>query len=516
MAWDTSLAVPSERKTETGLPTNNVPRVYTMVSSAGTHQQFLELPKMVPIIDVSPTERDKILVLHESHFCDLKSIAIQPAKLTRTISALSNAEGGDVYIGVAENKATHVGAWNGFHVPEDANGHLQALEPLFPLGEGYGYSFLRSANDTGLVLKVDVGKSREVKVASDGKVYLRRGAQNLPVSTEEALTRLRRNKGLVSFETEPVNAELRIVTNSLVTLEFMLQVVPTAEPEPWFRKQLIIQDNKPTVAGIVLFAEEPQAALPKRTGIKIYRYKTTAQEGTRDTLDGDPQSIEGHAYRQISDAVAATAQIIESVRVNTPEGLEVVKYPITALHEIITNAVLHRDYSVADDIHIRIFDNRVEVASPGTLPAHITPENILNERFARNATVVRLINKFPDPPNKDVGEGLNTAFLAMREMKLQPPTIQQTGGYVTVVLKHEPLATPEEIIVRYLSDNVQITNRIARGLCFIGSENKMKGILQRLVKKGLIELVPGTTRYSAAYRLKKRKSHLRGAGENQP
>lgn len=123
---------------------------------------------------------------------------------------------------------------------------------------------------------------------------------------------------------------------------------------------------------------------------------------------------------------------------------------------------------------------------------------------------MRLINKFPNPSNKDVGEGLNTAFLAMREMKLQPPTIEQTGGYVTVALKHEPLATPKEIIVRHLNDNIQITNRIARGLCFIGSENKMKGILQRLVKTGLIELVPGTTRYSAAYRLKKKKrvSHI--------
>jgi len=51
------------------------------------------------------------------------------------------------------------------------------------------------------------------------------------------------------------------------------------------------------------------------------------------------------------------------------------------------------------------------------------------------------------------------------------------------VLKHESLATPEEIIVQYLQENDQITNRIARDLCFIGSENKMKGILQRLVRK---------------------------------
>lgn len=58
-----------------------------------------------------------------------------------------------------------------------------------------------------------------------------------------------------------------------------------------------------------------------------------------------------------------------------------------------------------------------------------------------------------------------------------------------------------EVILGYLRLNERITNRIARDLCFIGSENKMKGVLQRLVRKGLIELVPGTTRYSAAYRL---------------
>jgi ATP-dependent DNA helicase RecG len=460
----------------------------------------------IPIITISSTEREKILSLRESHFCDMKSVDVQPAKLTRTISALSNAEGGEIYVGIEEAKTTRQNSWSGFNVPEDANGHLQSLERLFPLGDGYGYSFIQSAGENGYVLKIDVGKSRDVKAASDGKVYIRRSAQNLPVIGDEALTRLKINKGLVSFETERVNSDITLITNSTISIGFMLQVVPTGEPEAWLRKQQVIQGDKPTVAGIVLFAEEPQAVLPKRTGIKIYRYKTAAEEGTRETLDGDPQSVDGHAYSQITEAVKRTAQIIESVRVNTPEGLESVKYPITALHEIITNAVLHRDYSVSDDIHIRIFDNRVEVASPGTLPAHITPQNILNERFARNATVVRLINKFPDPPNKDVGEGLNTAFLAMRDMKLQPPTIEQTGGYVTVVLKHEPLATPEEIIVRYLRDNSQITNRIARGLCFIGSENKMKGILQRLVKKELIELVPGTTRYSAAYRMKKKKS----------
>jgi ATP-dependent DNA helicase RecG len=454
----------------------------------------------ITLMEITAAEVAKILSFEENHFGDMKSKAISPAKLTKTIAALSNAEGGEIYIGISQNHSRQ-NVWDGFPNPESANGHLQALEEFFPLGDGYAYTFLRSEGVPGIILKVDVAKSRDVKRASDGRVHIRRGSQNLPVESDEALALLRRSKGLTSFETEPVNVGVDVITNSVVTLGFMLQVVPTGEPEPWLKKQQVIQMDKPTVAGLVLFAEEPQAALPKRCGIKVYRYRTSAAEGTRDTLESDPLSIEGHAYEQIHDAVQTTAKIIESVRINTPEGLEEAKYPITALHEIITNAVLHRDYSVADDVHIRIFDNRVEVISPGTLPAHITPQNILSERFARNAAIVRLINKFPNPPNKDVGEGLNTAFMAMREMKLKQPIITQESGSVMVVLRHEPLATPEELILEYLQSNDRITNRIARDMCFIGSENKMKGVLQRLVKKGLIELEPGTTRYSAAYQL---------------
>lgn len=220
-------------------------------------------------------------------------------------------------------------------------------------------------------------------------------------------------------------------------------------------------------------------------------------------MDFDPISIEGCAYNQIKTAVTETAKLVESIRVRTSKGLERISYPVVAIHEIVTNAVLHRDYSVADDIHIRIFDNRAEVISPGTLPAHITPANILDERFARNGIIVRLINKFPNPPNKDVGEGLNTAFNAMRETKLKDPIITQEGGYVKVILRHEPLGTPEELILEYLQNHEQIANRDAREICFIGSENTMKRILQRMVQNNLIEQVPGTTRYTAAYRLKK-------------
>ncbi len=72
---------------------------------------------------------------------------------------------------------------------------------------------LNSPEGGGLVLKIDINKSRDVKNASDGIVYVRRGAQNLPYSSEAELTRLRRNKGLVSFETETIAADPALLTN---------------------------------------------------------------------------------------------------------------------------------------------------------------------------------------------------------------------------------------------------------------------------------------------------------------
>jgi ATP-dependent DNA helicase RecG len=116
----------------------------------------------------------------------------------------------------------------------------------------------------------------------------------------------------------------------------------------------------------------------------------------------------------------------------------------------------------ADDVHVRIFENRIEIESPGRLPGHVTVQNILEERFARDGQLVRLVNKFPDPPNKDVGEGLNTAFEAMRKLSLKEPTIEEKPNAVVVTIRHERIASPEVLILEYLEKYEQITNRIGR------------------------------------------------------
>jgi hypothetical protein len=68
---------------------------------------------------------------------------------------------------------------------------------------------------------------------------------------------------------------------------------------------------------------------------------------------------------------------------------------------------------------------------------------------------------------------------------------------LTCILRADPCVP----LLEFLETHDQITNKEARDICFIGSENKMKRVFQRMMTSDLIELVPGTTRYTAAYRL---------------
>jgi ATP-dependent DNA helicase RecG len=452
-------------------------------------------------ITISGEQRDRLLSLEEGHFSELKAIEVSTKKLAMTVSAFANSGGGDLYIGIGETEivGVKIRTWRGFHDQEAANGHLQSLEAMFPLGAEYSYEFLASPGSPGLVLHISVQRSPQIARAHGKKVYVRRGAQNLEVRGSEALRRLTLDKGIESYEKQPVNADVAILTKSYKLAEFVRQVVPTLTPTVFVSKQALVRSKKPVVAGVLLFAEEPQAVLPK-SGVKLFRYKTSAPVGTRETLVGEPKTIEGTTYEVIHAAVRETVAMIEGIQKLGPKGLEQVKYPTETLHEIITNAVLHRDYSLATDVQIRVFENRIEIESPGLLPGHVTTKNYLKTQFSRNGVLVRLIHKFPNPPNKDVGEGLNTAFKAMQKLRLKPPVLEETENSVIVYIRHERLASAEESVMDYLSNHDEITNRVARELTGITSENTMKEVFLRLAKRGLIEKIPGRSGAASAWR----------------
>ena len=432
----------------------------------------------------------ELLNIEENYFNDVKSKAIKPAKLSETVSAFANASGGDIYIGIEESTRKSCRQWNGFSNIEAANSIVQMLHDLAPLENFYTVTFLRHPVLNTLVLQLSIMKTATIVNATDGIPYVRHNAQKDPANTPEKLRRLQLDKGIAQFENEVVpETQIEEAVNSAIMELFSSSVVPNIDKTQWLIKQRLCKEEQLTVAGAMLFMDEPQIALPKRSAIKIFRYKTSGQPD-RDMLDGQPITIEGSAYSQIFGAVKKVKEIIESIK-KLGVGFENIQYPDETLHEIITNAVLHRDYSIATDIQIRVFDNRVEVESPGKLPGYVTTKNILDSQSARNPKLVRIINKFPDAPNKDVGEGLNTAFEAMEKLRLKAPIIEETDTSVLVVIRHERLASPEEIIIEYLQKHDSIKNGLGRKLTGIKSENTMKSVFYRLRDGGFISLVRG-------------------------
>lgn len=349
-------------------------------------------------------------------------------------------------------------------------------------------------------MHLSINKVKEIVKSSSGEVFVRVNAGKQKINTPDKLKRLELDKGVVTFENEWVEAPLRALENSASIIHFLINIIPSGEPETYLRNQELIKDGYAKVCGALLFCDEPAIYLPKRCSIKIMRYRTKEEDIGREFLDGTPLTIEGDSYNLIYRAVEATKNIVEGVQKLGESGLESVIYPDETLHEIVTNALLHRDYSIIADTQIRVFDNRIEVESPGKLPGHVTVANILDTQSARNPALVRLINKFPEPPNKDVGEGLNTAFRAMELLRLKPPLIIEKESSVLVVIRHESLGSPEEIVMSYMESNGEITNSIARDLTGIKSENTMKNVFLRLKSRGLLEPIPERKGAASAWR----------------
>ncbi|WP_367105365.1 ATP-binding protein [uncultured Psychrobacter sp.] len=457
---------------------------------------------MYPTYIISKDQADKIINVEENFLNDVKAKEIRPAKLSETVSAFANAGGGDIYIGISEVGENKNRLWKGFADVEEANDMIQALVQAHLFANHIIFEFLSCSDYEGYVLHLTIKKVKEIVKSTKGEIFLRVNAGKIKLDTTDRIARLELDKGIITFEDEWVNITPERVENSVAILDFLINVVPSAEPLTYLNNQELLKHDQCKVAGVLLFCDEPAIYLPKRCSIKIMRYRTKDNDIGREFLDGVPLTIEGNIYDVIYRAVDKSIEIIEGVQKLGTKGMESVLYPKDTIHEIITNAVLHRDYSIAADSQIRIFDNRVEVESPGKLPGHVTKYNILDTQSARNPTIVRLINKFPNPPNQDVGEGLNTAFSAMEALRLKPPVIDETENSVLITIPHEPLSSPEELVIEYLQQNPEITNRVARDITGIKSENIMKNVFLRLKGSNVIEPVPNKGGSASAWQIK--------------
>lgn len=445
----------------------------------------------------------------EDHFFDRKALGASGRTIQKIAVAFANSDGGEFVVGIADAEEEPVprNRWHGAAKIEDFNGHLQALSdvkpPLSP-----EVSILMAPGRDDVVLLVRIEKSSEVHQTSDGTVYVRKGAQSLPIKEPQRIMELQFAKGAASFEDQVIPAvpAEEASEKSAELHRFLSEYSPKSDPFEFALNQNLIDRKswEPRVAGILMFHDSPAAVMPRKCSVKIVRYETKEDDPERDHLKSTV-TLEGPLYPLIHATVSKVTEVMSAVSVWTTAGLKTLQYPPEAIWEIVVNALIHRDYSISDDSQVRIFDNRIEVISPGRLPGYVSVDNILSARYSRNSKIVRTLARYPNPPNKDLGEGLNTAFQKMKEWRLKQPEIVEDGNYVRVTIPHIPLAAPTEAILEFLKHNPTITNRQAREITGIRSENLVKIEFYKLRDEGLLEMVPGLKGPAAAWRLKAKK-----------
>ncbi len=435
-----------------------------------------------------------LLTLNEDHFNDVKSRAISPAKLQETFVAFANSDGGDLYVGI-EDKSVTGERLVGYVEQEEANATISVLlEETQPAVENVSVEFF-DCGDRGSVLHFAIPKSPKVHYTSSGECYIRVNAQKRKIKGDR-ITQLGYSKGAEPYERKAMpDVELDDIISS-PALEFYMNRIGThLDPSTFLRKQRLLtlknESRHPNVGCILLFDEAPQATLETRCAVKVYRLRTIEKEYRREQLEEMPLTINGVIEEVINKTITQVSTYIDGASFQDGGKLVKLQYPSEALKEILVNAVIHRDYSLNDDIHVRVFDNRIEVQSPGKLPGYMTVENLYEERFSRNPNVVRMLHNLPNPVNHDIGEGLDTAKNELKRAGLVPLTFEERDNAFIVTIKHQKIASVEEVVLAHIEENpsAELTNKLVRQLSGEYDMQKVKIALQKLRAAGHIKPV---------------------------
>ena len=448
---------------------------------------------------------DTLLNSPESYHFECKRMAGKIDKLLETVVAFANSDGGVLALGLEDpDKAEGTDRLLGLEEnPENWDELLRKITSRITESEQLQFSThrikcrLRSGTEGTLGL-LKVAKSARVHSIVDNGTYVRLGKGNQEI-TAAAINQLSFARGTISAETQLVEVDLELL-NTEYWRAYSMQRGLTREFKDALYTLGLAKKNaqgelRPTMAAVLLFAEEPSSVLAAKTAVRIYHYQGPRPSTEPNTnLAKPPITISGPILKLIREAYTAVVRELGERMQHTELGFEIVqKYPLRVVNEAITNAVLHRDYRLPADIAIRIFSDRIEVESPGLLVGPVTPENIGRVgTHPRNKLLVQHLREFPSAPNLDAGEGVPMMFGTMRMVGLYPPQfvtrprIEREAVVTTLLNQNRPSAW--EQVEAYLERHPTIGNAEVRKMLNTEDTLTASKQLKSWVEQGLLSV----------------------------
>jgi ATP-dependent DNA helicase RecG len=458
-------------------------------------------------------EIETLLNNTENEMVEFKRDLTGTRGLMKDICAFANSKEGYIILGIEDSTREVVGV-NKEEIFELEERIANLISDHFDNRPVYIVRIINYKGKILLCLKITPGELVPYFIKSTGRergTYIRLGSSSRVASVEE-VAELERRRQNISFDAvEFIQAnkndlDYDFIEEILEKIALKRDVVRPTPSDRLLESLKIIKkagnQYVPTVGGILLFAykDKIEEYFPYAK-VKCARFK-----GNNSIEYIDKKEFSGSLLHQVED-------MMKFYKINEPkaakiEGLyreEYYKIPEEVIREAVVNAIVHRNYSVTgSDIKFNIYDDYIEVISPGRLPFGITKQDLgkgISE--VRNKVIAKIFLDLAFI--EQWGQGISRILMISEEFGLQTPLFEELSNFFKVTLyktqkektkenkkdlsslsfKNLPVEKIAEII-KYVEDNTFIVNSKCQEILGV-NDYQSKHILDRLVKEGFLE-----------------------------
>jgi len=360
----------------------------------------------------------QIIMKGESSKIQFKERMPHPDNLAHELIAFSNSLGGKIIFGVNDK----TGELNGLSFSEIQQANQQIVNiasqkvypPVFLTTETV------TVNDNQiLVVSIEEGISKPYK-DSNGIIYVKNGSDKRKVTSNDELARLLGSRNLFADEIEISNSGIKDLDIRLFSEYFRKEFEMGYEEkgltlEEALAAKKVMRNNHLTLAGLLFFGNEPQSFRPAFS-IKAVMFAGNDIGG--NNFRSKPEDLNGtipEMFKQGMLYIKSCIKYLQEDRSFNSHGIPEIS--IIAMEEVLQNALIHREYFKNAPVRLLIFDNRIEIISPGKLPNSLTVDDVkYGNPVIRNNQIALFASK--TMPYSGLGSGLRRAFANQPDLEL--------------------------------------------------------------------------------------------------
>ena len=420
----------------------------------------------------------------------------------KVISAFANNIGGVLFIGL-DDQGTPTGLKNIKKLLEDIPNTIRNKLGILPSVE------LNRKNKKEII-KITVAPS-SVPISYNGKYYLRSGSTVQELQGKELADFLIKKSGSTWDNIVEERAGFNEIDNGSIgrfkkyAVDRIPSIIKETDSATLLQKLNLLDGKDLKRASVLLFGNEPQK-IYRQSVVRIGKFLSDTEIQTTDI-------IKGNLFAQLESAldILRTKYLVSEIRYEGAHRRDILEYPYEALREAVINALIHRDYSGASQIQIRVYPDKLMIMNEGRLPPEVPVEKLKTNHLSipRNALLAEVY--YYAGFIELWGHGTIKIVENCIKQGLPEPDFKDENGVMTVIfykdkwteknLKKMDLNERQIQAVMYVKENGRITNQEFQKLLNV-SKRTATNHLEDLVKRQLFEKV-GTRGRGTFYRLKK-------------